>query len=93
MANNTKTNPMQIDSTGVLFAKGQPVAFNYILFTASADDDDVLLSDADGNKIWVNKAGDVSADGYTYESGITFVGNNGLTVTTLDGTSTLLIYA
>ena len=93
MANNTKTNPMQLDTAGVIFAKGQPFSFSSLLFNASADDEDVLLSDADGNVIWVSKAGDISADGACYESYLPYMGNNGLTLTTIDGTSKLYIYA
>jgi len=93
MANVLTTDPIQIDTAGVIYAKGIPYTIKRVSFQASADDEDVLLSDADGNIIWQAKIGDVSADGYNYSEGLCYAGNNGLTCTTIDGTSVLLIYA
>ena len=93
MANNLLTNPMQIDTAGVIVTKGKPVVIRYISVQFSADDEDVLFSDADGNIIWQAKAGDVSANGYNQDVELCYTGNNGLTCTTIDGTTVALVYA
>jgi len=93
MANVLTTNPIQIDTAGVIYTKGQPYSIKCLSFQASADDEDVLLSDADANIIWQGKAGDVSADGYNIDVTLDYHGNNGLTCTTIDGTAVLLIFA
>ena len=93
MANILITDPMQIDTAGVIVAKGIPFYIRFVSVQFSADDEDVLLSDADGNIIWQAKAGDVSADGYNQDVDLCYSSNNGLTCTTIDGTTVALIYS
>ena len=93
MANNILTDPMQIDTAGVIVAKGQPFYLRYISVQFSADDEDILLSDADGNIIWQGKAGDVSVDGYNSNVHLDYSSNNGLTCTTIDGSTVALLYS
>ena len=93
MANNFLTDPMQVDTAAVIVAKGIPFYLRYISVQFSADDEDILLSDADGNIIWQAKAGDVSADGYNQDVSLCYSGNNGLTCTTIDGTTVALLYS
>jgi hypothetical protein len=80
MANSKATNPLVLDSTGVVLTG--PVSIKAILFTA-ANADGLLLSDAEGNKVASLEAstGDLSPT-VTVPGGIKV---NGLTVTTIDG--------
>ena len=93
MANNLLIDPMYIDTAGVIVTKGKPVNIRFISVQFSADDEDILLSDADGNVIWQAKAGDVSVNGYNQNVKLCYTGNNGLTCTTIDGTTVALIYS
>jgi len=93
MANNLLTDPMQIDTAGVIVTKGKPVNIRYISVQFSADDEDILFSDADGNIIWQAKAGDVSVNSYNQDVCLNYKGSNGLTCTTIDGTTVALLYS
>lgn len=93
MANVLTTDPIQIDTAGVIYAKNKPYTIKHVSFQATTDEDDVLLSDADGNVIWQAKAGDISNVGSNYNEHLEYSGSNGLTCTTIDGTSVLLIFA
>ena len=91
MANILTTNPLQIDTAGVIYAKGTPYSIKSVSYQAAADDQDVLLSDESGNVIWKAKVGDVSEDGYNWAEKLDYTANEGLTCTTIDG-GLLLIY-
>jgi hypothetical protein len=80
MANSVTTNPLVLDSTGVVLTG--PVSIKAVVFTA-ANGEGLLLSDANGNAILGLEAstGDLSPS-------VTIPGsikNDGLTVTTIDG--------
>jgi len=91
MANKLTTNPIQLDTAGTVFAKNIPYVIKKVSYQAAADDNDVLLSDGDGNIIWEGKAGDVSVTGYNIQADLSYVGKNGLVLTTIDG-GRLLLY-
>ena len=80
MANSVTTNPLVLDSTGVVLTG--PVTIKAVLFTAT-NGDGLLLSDAEGNQVAGLEAstGDLSPT-ITVPGGIKV---NGLTVTTIDG--------
>jgi len=81
MANSVGTNPLVLDSTGVVVAKG-PVTIRAVLFTAGAADT-LLISDAAGNAVvgLTASTGDLSPS-VTVPGGIKV---EGLTVTTIGG--------
>ncbi len=91
MANSTTTNPLVLDTAGAVSTA--PVTIKAIRVQYSADEDDVVLSDKGGNVVFTGKAGDVSVNGYNDElvvpGGIKI---DGLTVTTIDGTSKVYVY-
>jgi len=79
MANSVTTNPLVLDSTGVVLTG--PVTIKAVVFTAAADQT-LLLSDADGNEVLGLETGaGVLSPSLTVPGGIK---NNGLTVTTID---------
>ena len=90
MANILTTNPMQIDTAGVILTKGKYFHINTLSWMPAADVDDLVISDADGNIIYQTKAGDISDQGYVYEFALDLQNNNGITVTTIDGGKLLL---
>ena len=93
MANILTTNPMQIDTAGVIYTKGTPYTIKRVSYQAGADDEDCRLADADDNTIWQGKVGDVSEMGYNYSELLNYTGSNGLTCSVIDGSGVLLIYA
>lgn len=87
MANSVITNPMVLDTTGTIIAKGKPFIIRKIRYQGTSDDDDCLISDANGVAIWSGKIGDVSISGYNTESDFGDQGmpcNQGLVLTTID---------
>ena len=91
MANATKTNPIYVDTAGVLFTGPGTIKAIYVTWTTNADD--LLLSDAAGNIVFQAKAGTIATAGNSTQ--LTVPGGikcNGLTCTTIDGTSECLIY-
>ena len=93
MANELNTNPMVIDTAGVIYANHLPYTIKRVSFQASSDDNDVRLADTAGNTIWQAKAGDVSVNGYNYSEKLDYAGNSGLNCTVIDDTAVLLIYS
>jgi hypothetical protein len=92
MANSVKTNPIYVDTAGVLFTG--PGTIKAIYVTWISNDDDFLLSDAAGNIIFQAKASSAIATAGN-SSQLTVPGGikvNGLTCTTIDGTSEAIIY-
>ena len=81
MANSVDTNPLVLDSTGVVIAGPKPVTIRAVVFSA-ADGSTLLLSDADGNEVLTleTDAGDLNPS-LTVPGGIKV---QGLTVTTID---------
>jgi hypothetical protein len=79
MANSVTTNPLVLDSTGVVLTG--PVTIKAVVYSA-VDGSTLLLSDADGNAVLglETDAGDLNPS-ITIPGGIK---NNGLTVTTID---------
>jgi len=88
MANLTASNPLYGYEAGVLTAKQVKIkAIEWVSDeTATADiaaADDVLLSDANGNRIWGKRAvWDGDGDYVPFPDGLV---SNGLTITTIDG--------
>jgi hypothetical protein len=92
MANVLVTNPMVIDTAGLITKDKITVkAFSWI---GTSDGDDLIINDgSDTNEIWSSKLGDVSVTGYETHigfgrEGIAF---QGLFVNTIDN-GTLKIY-
>lgn len=79
MANSVTTNPLVLDSTGVVLTG--PVTIRAVVYTA-ADGSTLLLSDSDGNAVLEleTDAGDLNPS-LTVPGGIKV---DGLTVTTID---------
>jgi len=91
MANSVATNPLVLDTAGV--ALTGPVTIKAIRVVYSADSDDVELSDASGNSVFLGKAGTILSAGLS--DGIVIPGGikvNGLTVTTIDGSTVVYVY-
>ena len=91
MANSVTTNPLVLDTAGAVLTT--PVQIKAIRVQFSADEDDVVLSDKGGNVVFTAKGGDVSVNGYN--DSLTLPGGlktEGLTVTTIDGTSKVYVY-
>jgi hypothetical protein len=91
MANSAIINPYALDTAGAVVT--YPVSIKAIRVQFSADGDDVVLSDKNGNVIFIAKAGTVATVGYN--DGIVFAKAlkvDGLTVTTIDGTSKVYVY-
>jgi len=90
MANQVTTNPLVLDTAGVVDTK--PIFIRAIRVLYSADSDDVELSDRNGNSIFLGKAtsaGSGLTDNLAVPGGIRC---DGLTVTTVDGTSKVYVY-
>lgn len=91
MANSVTTNPLVLDTAGAVLTS--PVKIKAIRVIYSADSDDVELSDQKGNSVFLGKAGTILTAGLT--DGITVPGGiscDGLTVTTIDGSSVVYVY-
>jgi len=91
MANSVTTNPLILDTAGAILTT--PTHIKAIRVQFSADEDDVVLSDKGGKVVFSAKGGDVSVNGYN--DSITIPGGikcDGLTVTTIDGTSKAYVY-
>ena len=86
MANSVRTNPLVLDSTGVVLTG--PVTIRSVVYTA-ATGNGLLLSDAAGNQVLrlTASTGDLSPS-LTVPGGIKI---DGLTVTTIDG-GTAFVY-
>ena len=80
MANSVTTNPLVLDSTGVVIAGPSPVTIRAVVFSAAAAST-LVLSDAGGNQVLtlVTSAGDLNPS-LTVPGGIKI---QGLTVTTI----------
>jgi hypothetical protein len=92
MANSVGTNPIVLDSAGVVQDKG-PITIKAIRVVYGADADDVLLSDAAGNPVFVGKATTIATAGNT--DGVTVPGGikvEGLTATTIDSGTVVYLY-
>jgi len=91
MANSVTTNPLVLDTAGVVLTG--PVSIKAIRAVYGADADDVELSDAGGNSVFLGKATTIAtagnADGITVPGGIKI---NGLTATTIDSGTVVYVY-
>ena len=93
MANVTATNPMRVDTAGVL--RTGPVTIKAIFIQYVTNGDDVLLSDADGNVVFKSKGGPAIETTQPNNTSLVVPGGNkvnGLTCTTIDGTTEATIY-
>src|SRR5512133_957491 len=91
MANVLSTNPMFVDTAGVLKLKAQNPYIKAIAWLNDqasgcdiAANDDLLLSDADGNRI-IGKRAIAAGDGIEMYHFPENYQPNGLTMTTIDG--------
>ena len=92
MANSVDTNPIVLDTAGVVQDKG-PITIKAFRVVYGADGDDVLLSDAAGSPVFTGKAGAVATagrgDNLTVPGGIKV---EGLTATTIDAGTVVYLY-
>ena len=91
MANSTKTNPLVLDTAGVVLTG--PVSIRAIRVIYGADDDDVSLSDSKGNSVFLGKATHIESAGNS--ESLTIPGCikvDGLTATTIDSGSKVYVY-
>jgi len=87
MANSVVTNPITIDTAGVIST--EPVTIKAIQVRMTAATNTVLLSDADGAPVYSTVAtAEQLTDGITVPGGIKLT--KGLTATTVDGASTII---
>ena len=93
MANVVATNPIYVDTAGVL--RTGPVTIKAIFVQYVSNGDDLVLDDADGNIVFKSKAGPAAETTqpdtlcFSVPDGIKV---NGLTCDTIDGTTHALIY-
>lgn len=91
MANVATTNPMVLDTAAAVLTG--PTHVKQIRVIYSADDDDVEITDKNGNSVFLSKAGTIASAGRSetvnYPGGIKM---DGLTVATIDGTTKVYVY-
>ena len=92
MANSVTTNPIVLDSAGVVQDKG-PITIKAFRVVYGVAGDDVLLSDAAGNPVFAGKGPTALAsktdDNLTVPGGIKV---EGLTATTIDAGTVVYLY-
>ena len=88
MANSVDTNPIVLDTAGVVSTTPVTIKAIQVVFSAAADE--VLLSDASGNAVYGSiGTAEKLTDQLTVPGGIKA---QSLSVTTVDGTSVIYLY-
>jgi len=88
MANSVTTNPIVLDAAGVVSANPITIKAIQVVFSGAADV--VLLSDADGNKVYQSiGTAEALTDGLTVPGGIK---SPSLTATTISAGTVVYLY-